>query len=315
MRPSNEILRGVCLSLTLALVGILGSPAPARAELGALVPAYFYPAGSVNLGYWSQLDQAAQRINVDVIVNPANGPGTATDSNYLAQIQALNTTPHGEAFGYIATGFGARPLGDVETDIQRWISLYVNKGGHLAGFFIDQMSILPGTLSFYQDIYNYTKSLSSYTVIGNPGIPFQNGVSATDLLSTADVLNIFEGPNTDPDPTAAQFAHYPYGLNWFQGFPSSRFSNIVFGVPDEATMRADLNKAVSLNAGLVYFTDGTNAHGNPYDHLPSYWDQEVAAIQAINLPEPGPLTKLASGGLFAALGMAVQRWRRRRARA
>jgi hypothetical protein len=77
-------------------------------------------------------------------------------------------------------------------------------------------------------------------------------------------------------------------------------------------MLADLSKAVSLNAGLVYFTDGTG--GNPYDHLPSYWDQEVAAIAAF-VPEPGPFTKLASGGLFAALAMAVPRWSHRRGRA
>jgi hypothetical protein len=156
---------------------------------------------------------------------------------------------------------------------------------------------------------------SSYSVISNPGNPFLNGFQPNDFLSTANVLNIFEGPNIAPSPGAAGFDAYPYGLNWFQGFPSSRFSNIVFGVPDDATMLADLSKAVQLNAGLVYFTDGTNVHGNPYDHLPSYWDQEVAAIQAASVvPEPGALTKLASGGLFAALAMAVKRRSRRRAR-
>jgi hypothetical protein len=216
MRPSNGIMRGAYLSMALALVGTLGSPTPARADLSALVPAYFYPSGSA-LTYWNQLDQAAHQINVDVIVNPANGPGTATDSNYLAQIQALNATPHGEAFGYISTynviTQTLRPLGDVETDIQNWINLYVNQGVHLAGFFVDQMSLLPSTLSYYQDIYNYIKTLGPYTAIGNPGIPFLNGLTPSLFMSTADIMNIFEGPNLAPSPGAAGFDAYPYGLN------------------------------------------------------------------------------------------------------
>ena len=47
-------------------------------------------------------------------------------------------------------------------------------------------------------------------------------------------------------------------------------------------MLADLSKAVSLNAGYVYITDQTLP--NPYAQLPSYWDQEVAAIASV--PEP-----------------------------
>ena len=69
-------------------------------------------------------------------------------------------------------------------------------------------------------------------------------------------------------------------------------------------MLADLSKAVQLNAGYVYITDQTLP--NPYAQLPSYWDQEVAAIAT--LPEPGSLTILAAGALLSLGGYVP--WRR-----
>src|SRR5215471_7519683 len=88
----------------------------------------------------------------------------------------------------------------------------------------------------------YIKGLStSYTVIGNPGQPFLNGVSPTDYLSTADIFNIFEGSNSD-------FQTYPSGQTWYQNYPSSRFSSIVYNVPGSSLLD-DISRAESLNAG------------------------------------------------------------------
>jgi hypothetical protein len=304
-----RVVPRLVLIVPVALFLTVGPTNQARAGLTALVPAYFYPGGST-LTYWTQLDQAAQTINLDVIVNPSSGPGTTTDPNYLSAIENLNATPHGEAFGYVSTDFGTRSLSDVESDIQGYLNLY---GNRFAGFFLDQMSILPSTLSYYQAIYAYIKTLDpSYTVIGNPGSPFLNGVSPGNFLSTADIMNIFEGPNTAPTPGAAGFDAYPYGLNWFQTYPSDRISNVVYDVPADAgnpgqssAMLADLSKAIQLNAGTVYFTDGTG--GNPYAQLPSYWDQEVAAIAAASVPEPGAVAMLASGCLLSSLAVALRR--------
>ena len=43
-------------------------------------------------------------------------------------------------------------------------------------------------------------------------------------------------------------------------------------------MVADLSQAVQLDTGNIYITDLSG--GNPYDALPSYWDQEVSAVAA-----------------------------------
>src|SRR5262249_13003985 len=209
--------------------------------------------------------------------------------------------------------------GTIEGDIQA----YLNQYGHLIqGFFIDQMFMhaafpdqgLTNNLVYYQSIYKYIKGLSSsYTVVGNQGSPFLNGLTPGEFLSTTAGLNIFEGPQVPlPSAPGVGFNLYPYGVDWFQSYNNSHFSNIVFDVPTASAMSADLIKAAGLHAGSVFITDQTLP--NPYSQLPSYWDHEVAAIAAF-VPEPGAFTKLASGGLCAALAMAVRRWSRRRGQA
>ena len=131
-------------------------------------------------------------------------------------------------------------------------------------------------------------------MIGNPGQPFQNGVTPADYLSTADVFDLFEGPSSG-------FSAYPYGLNWFQSYPSNRFSNTIYDAASSA-LSADIKRAVQLNAGDVYITD--QALPNPYDQLPSYWDQEVADIRGLSVPEAGTLPMLVVAGLVM-VGLAA----------
>ena len=128
-----------------------------------------------------------------------------------------------------------------------------------------------------------------------------NGVSPQDYLSTADVFNIFEGPNSAPAGSPG-YNTYPYGQTWFESYPSDRFSNTIYDVPADAgdpsqssAMLADVSQAVQLDAGYVYITNLSG--GNPYDALPSYWDQEVSAVAAV--PEPGTSALLVSSGVVA----------------
>jgi hypothetical protein len=286
--------------------------------VGILVPAYFYPgtggAGGVGDG-WAQMAAAAAKVPITAIFNPNSGPlpGPA-DPNYVRAMTNLENAG-GHVVAYVPSDFGSTSPATIASQIQTYISQY---GSLINGFFIDQMNILPTTLSYYQDIYSSIKALNpSYTVIGNPGNPFLNGVTPQDFLSTADVLNIFEGPNVVPPTGGAGFDAYPYGLNWFLSYPSNRFSNIVFDVPADAgnpgtslAMLNDVRKAAQLNAGYVFVTDQTLP--NPYSQLPSYWDQEVAAVHALQaVPEPGTLTCLASAVLCWPM-VVVARWRGRR---
>jgi hypothetical protein len=274
----------------------------ARADVGILVPSYFYPTGGGVGDSWGTMIASAGQVHITAILNPNSGPGNSADPNYTSAMTLLENAG-GSVVAYVYTNNGNAPLATVEGEINTYISQY---GGLIKGFFLDGMflanTIINGnpvdTLPYYDSLYGYIKGLSqSYTVIGNPGQPFLNGVTPQQYLSTADVFNIFEGTN-------AGFSSYPYGLNWFQTYSSNRFDNTIFDVPTASAMVADLGKAVGLNAGYVYITDQTLP--NPYSQLPSYWDQEVAAVASI--PEPSSLTiVLTTGGL---LGMA--RFARRR---
>lgn len=303
MRPSST--RCLRLSLFLAVAAVVQLPAPCLAGVeGILVPAYFYPGtggpGGVGDG-WAAMASAAAQVPVTAIFNPDSGPlpGPA-DPNYVTAMTNLENAG-GKVVGYVFTDDGNTSLATAEGQISTYITQY---GSLINGFFLDAMDLLPSTLSYYQSLDSYIKGLdSAYRVIGNPGEPFQNGVSSSAYLSTADVFNIFEG-------SGSSFSSYPDGLNWFEGYPSGRFSNFIYDVPSSG-MLADIDAAEQLNAGYVYVTDQTTP--NPYAQLPSYWDQEVSAVAA-SVPEPATLPMLALGGLVAFGVVAATRRKRESAR-
>jgi len=304
MCRSSGVTCSVFLSLIVAVAMILQSSGTCRADnLGTIVPAYFYPGtggpGGVGDG-WAAMAAAAAQIPVTAIFNPDSGPlpGPA-DPNYVNAMTNLENAG-GKAVAYVYTDDGSAPLTTVEGEMSTYITQY---GSLIDGFFLDGMSVTPSTLSYYQSLDGYIRGLdSSYTVIGNPGQPYLNGVSPTGYLSTADIFDIFEGPNTAPAGDAG-FNNYPYGQNWFQSYPAERFSNTIYDAPTSSAMLADISEGAQLDAGYVYVTDQTEP--NPYAQLPSYWDQEVSALAS--LPEPSPSAiSLVLGSLIAL----TVRWRR-----
>ncbi len=305
MRHSNTTSHSLLLTVLLAGAALLQAPASCFAgNVGLIVPSYFYPGsggpGGTGDG-WAAMTAAASQVQITAILNPDSGPlAGPADPNYVNAMTSLENAG-GKVIAYVDTANGTAPLATVEGELSTYIGQY---GNLIGGFFFDDMNVLPSTLSYYQALDTYTKGLSSsYLVVGNPGQPFLNGVSPADYLSTADVIDIFEGPNTGA-PGDAGFNNYPYGLNWFQSYPSSHFENIVFDVATSTSMLADLNQAIQLNAGSIYITDQSGA--NPYSELPSYWTQEVSAL-ASPTPEPATDTLLALGGLLASAMLAFKR--------
>lgn len=301
------VLVGAALAAVFALPGQAGA-----GQVTALVPAYFYPsfAGSP----WSQLNAAAGTIPIEAIMNPASGPGTFQNSDYVKAVDDLRSAG-GKVIGYVSTGFGSRSFSDVTADIQAYLNWY-----NVDGFFLDEMGNNFGSLD-YSAVYGFIKAIDAgFRVVGNAGIPFgQVEQYLAPATKASDTLVIFEGPLTNPDPFGASYEKFPdagpyAGLNpWWLNYSSDQIAHLVYDTPTADAMRAALDKAVANNVGYVYFTDDSLVPDfNPWDTLPAYWDDEVAAIARINaVPEPSNLILALSGGVVGVAALARRRLRRR----
>jgi hypothetical protein len=260
-----------------ALAALLIATQPSVAgPLQVLVPAYFYPAGNPN--YWDEMTTAARIIDLTAILNPASGPGPSADPNYVNAVNNLHAAG-GHVVGYVFTDYGNRSESAVEADIRSYISFY-----KIDGIFLDQQSTDPTRVGYYADLYRFIKAQNpSFEVIANPGTN-----TLEDYLSTptADVVVTFEnlGINYPGDVPAA----------WTSKYAPSHFANLIHTESSASAMAADLQLAQQRNVGWVFVTDA--GLPNPYDRLPSYWDQEAALIAGA--PEPSSAWLLATGSFI-----------------
>ena len=109
-------------SLVAALLVVSTSWRARSGSATLLVPAYFYPSGA-GLDDWNRLARDAGSINIEAILNPASGPGTTQDPNYVAVVNKLRTAG-GRVFGYVSTQYGDRDMTDVKNDIDKYILFY-----------------------------------------------------------------------------------------------------------------------------------------------------------------------------------------------
>ena len=233
----------------------------APAHLGIVVPAYFYPSpGSA----WNQLTAAASRVPITAILNPNSGPGTSVDPNYGAAVDQLRAAG-GKVLGYVHTSYAARPLADVEAEIDAYHRWY-----HIDGIFIDEMTsdANAGHLHYYEQIDHFVHHEQHHWIdVGNPGV----NVPRSYINHAADEFVLFEnGSGYDTYTPPAYQARRP----------ARDFVNLLYNVPTAAAMQADVSLAVSRHTGSIFITDDTLP--NPYDTLPSYWNQLVDAVAAAN---------------------------------
>lgn len=257
--------------------------------LGLLVPAYIFPEGDVNLAAYRDLADAASRIPVTVILNPASGPGTSASPAYNAIISDIKNAG-GNVIGYIPSTFGNRPAGDIVADVQLYRSLYGE--GAFDGFFIDEFSNDPGDLGVHRSVYNDIKGIDpSLSIVANPGLAVPESFFSV-TQPTADTVVVFENfassyPSNDPPA-------------FYDNLDSSRLAQIVHTVPTsgdiDETVTQIIDQAVSENTGWIFATDDTLP--NPFDTLPSFFDSLVDEVEAVNaVPEPASVTVLSLLGL------------------
>lgn len=234
-----------------------------RPALTILVPAYFYPAGA-GLAEWERLIKASDRFDIVAIVNPASGPGERRDENYkriLARAEASSLT----LIGYVSTRYATRNAAEVEADIDRWGELYPG----LDGFFFDEQTSQAERSGFYARLFGYARGKQQGAEIySNPGV-----MCAQEYFIDHETLHVcaheknqgFEALELPP---------------WSKGVAAERFAGLAHGVESSATMQKQLRLAVEKGFGAFYVTDAKGA--NPWDRLPSYWEEELAAIEQLD---------------------------------
>ncbi|WP_457390406.1 spherulation-specific family 4 protein [Roseateles sp. P5_E1] len=280
---------------TLIAALALASAAPFASAIEIIVPAYFYPSWMPSQNEWHQLSWAAQQgAQVTAIMNPGNGPGLASNSDYVASVNEFRAAG-GKVIGYVYTCYGVnhctsevpptRSTHEVLADAQKYANWY-----GVDGVFLDEMATQPGALPFYQTVSNSLRAVHpGWEIVGNPGVTPTAGYTAL-----ANTLMSFEGSYSD----------FING-SFLSGLTNAASTGaIVHSVATVAQMQQVMGLARQYGLGAIYVTDGTMASGNPYLHLPSYWSAEVAAAA---VPEPAQ-----AGMLMAGLALMAGIVRRRR---
>ena len=258
MPDNSRFLLAAFAVVALALVRGLPAAEPPRSPVRLLVPAYFYPHGD-GLRDWKRLIEAADRVPILAIVNPASGPGQGVDPNY-SEVFRLAKRSQITLIGYVTLGYAKRPAPDVKAEVDRWRSLYPD----IRGIFFDEQPSGPEHVAFATECFAHARrSIAGATLVTNPGVPCDPGYLA------------------GPAPIACLFEHHEgfdrYRLPaWAATRPPDGFAALLYRVETAAAMGRRLGEVIAKGFGTLYITDAQGA--NPWDRLPSYWSEEVAEV-------------------------------------
>ncbi len=262
----NVAFRSIAAVLLAVLVpgtvaGATAAPAlaaqagPASGCQRTFVRAYAWSAA-----FWTHAIDSHPAPSVIILDITGVGAGTAP----VPHFQALVGKAHAAGItilGYSSTEYGQRPAAQVEADARNYKAWY-----QVNGMFPDLTASSTGELGYYQNLARYIHTAIPASVIWlNPG-----DFPAPGYMSVGNVVMVFEGSYA-----GYRQLHVP---SWASQYDPSRFVNTIYATPGP-----DLASAVSLagirRAGYLYVTDLPGSP-NPYNALPSYWPQEVAAVAA-----------------------------------
>lgn len=253
------------------------------AALSVLAPTYFTPA-KPDMARLIQSVRARPGVPVTAIFNPSNGRFQSLDPATLEAVSQF-VQAGGQWVGYVSTDYGRRSLAQVQSNIDDYLRLM--PAGTLAGIFLDEMGIKAGDLAYYQQLHQSIKARNSQLmVVANPGtyLPASH-------RNTADVFVQFEGTHTQLLRYDNSTQSRPNGLD------AARSAALAHNVPDCQAMQAQLQRMrlPTVDMGWLYFTelhfDYASQSGNPWAALPSYWENMLDSVQALNRAQSLPSCK------------------------
>src|SRR5947208_840353 len=225
----------------------------ATSSSGVVIPLYTYPTD----GSWAatlQAKSAHPNVPIIAVINPNNGPGGSSDSNYVQGVKDFQAAGI-IVLGYVATGYASQLISSLESQVSSYKNWY-----SLNGIMFDEMSNVQGNENYYSTLNTYVKSLGMTMTMGNPGTSVPSS-----YIGTLDSLCIFEQGGL---PTLSYLSSY-------SGHPKSNFAYIGLSV---SSLNTSFEVSSSNYVQWIYITDAGG--GNPYNVLPSYFMNEVAALDA-----------------------------------
>jgi hypothetical protein len=262
--------------LTTCLTIIYASPA--TADLGIILPVYTETSAQYNAGY-----AAVAKVPFIAIINPDDGPGTSRVSSLRTFANNIRNAG-GRVMGYINSFYGgldASVGGDAADQMSLYTSFYA-----VDGYFIDEVN---NSSSYYKSIKSRA---GSKTVILNPG---------TNISHTANIVINFENPLSGAGGSGS-FLNYNSNLS-SSGVASGA---IIYSTSTAASMRQCVDRAIAAGYDWIYVSN--DKEPNPFDGVPSYWQEEIDYIAAKNLP---PLPAAVPSALFkmsVPTGSAAAGW-------
>ncbi|MGW2746449.1 spherulation-specific family 4 protein [Streptomyces sp. NPDC001450] len=179
--------------------------------MSLLVPLYVHPAEDP--GAWHRLITAAARTYA-VVLNPADGPGTAPDPAFTAAARALHAAG-ARLLGYVDTDYGVRDRAEAVEDVRRHQEWYA-----VEGCFLDRVTATAEGLPACRRLVRELRRLGAGTVVLNPGVH-----PAPGYIRVADLTVTFEGPWSTYVSAFTRPA-------WTARHPPERFCHLVHGVPE-----------------------------------------------------------------------------------
>ncbi|KAF7155371.1 hypothetical protein CNMCM5623_007442 [Aspergillus felis] len=239
-----------------------------------MIPWYLYPAD----GAWTPMEELISSnpdVQFTIIINPDNGPGSATlpDENFLAAVPRLTAYSNALVIGYVRTGKGTRDIADVEKEINTyagWPSASGNSSFAVHGIFLDEASsdYDATAVTYYEQLASLirgSKGLGPNNhVVTNPGT-----VPNAAYLSIPDATVIFESPYSEfvQALSSGQFQA-------IKGQDTSRFASMVYDVPATVDLSTLLSQLRSISSQTYL------SNLNTYQAFDSIWTKVVSLLSA-----------------------------------
>src|SRR3989449_5596102 len=202
----------------------------ATSSSGIVIPLYTYPTD----GSWAATFQARSahpNVPIITVINPNNGPGGSSDSNYVQGVKDFQAAGI-IVLGYVATGYASQLISSLESQVSSYKNWY-----SLNGIMFDEMSSVQGNENYYSTLNTYVKSLGMTMTMGNPGTSVPNS-----YIGILDSLCIFEQSGL---PTLSYLSSY-------SGHQQSNFAYIGYTV---SLLNTAFEAASSQYAGWIYITN------------------------------------------------------------